>query len=145
MNLARSLFNRYTIIALSCLIIFINGCTTTQAPLELTPSPKIIEKAIKIQLEQKYQQISEQLKTEQPAFKILKINVNKIEPTIKLNLPTYHLEGNCQISWRLNKSKRKKITNNFQLDLQRQSSGKTWRLLIRENHHQKLKYRSYKI
>ena len=133
------------VITYGLVCLHITGCTSNQAPLELTPQSDIIEKALKIQLDKKYQQISQQLNTEKPQFEITKININQIKPTIKFKLPTYHLEGNYQIILRQRKSKRKTITNKFQIDLQRQSAGKTWRIIIPDNYNQPTKYYSYKI
>lgn len=132
-----------TICNFICLLLL--GCGNSLPPLEFSPSPDIIEKAIRIQLDQKYEQISEQLNTDKAEFKITKINVSQIKPTIQLKLPTYHLEGNYQLIFQKGKSKRKKIINNFQIDLQPQSAGQTWRIIIPYNCHQTIKYHSYKI
>lgn len=129
----------------SVISFFVIGCGYSEPPLEFTPAPEIIEKAIKIELEQKYNKISQQLHTKPPQFKITQINVNLIQPTIKFELPTYHLEGNCQVIQQQSKSKRKKITHNFKIDLQRQSAGKTWRIIISYHDHKNIKYHSYKI
>ena len=131
----------YSLISLS-----IVGCDSNQATLALSPQPEIIEKALRIQLDKKYQQISQQLNTKRPQFKIIKINITQIKPAIKkFELPTYQLEGSYQMILRQGKSKRKKITNKFQLYLQRQSAGKTWRMIIPDNYNQPSKYYSYKI
>ena len=142
MRIKRSLLI-ITIYGLIC--FFVIGCGYSEPPLEFTPAPEIIEKAIKIELEQKYKKISQQLKTKPPQFKITKINVNLIKPTIKFELPTYHLEGNCQIIQKRRKSKSKKITHNFKIDLQRQSAGKTWRIIIPYYDNRTIKYHSYKV
>ena len=134
-----------TVIILTSLNLFLWGCSTNQPPLEFTPPPQIIEKAIVMQLELKYDRVSKNLTTKKPQYKITNIKVDKIEPTVKFDLPTYHLEGKYQLRIKNDRRKSKKIASNFQVDLQRQSSGQTWRLITSSNYQQNIKYYSYKI
>ena len=134
-----------TIYSVICFLLL--GCDNSRQPppLEFTPQPAIITQALQLQLDKEYEQISKQLNTDKPQFTITKIKINKITPTIQFKLPTYHLEGNYQITLQQKNFQRKKISNNFQLDLQRQLAGKTWRLIVPEHSHQSIKYHSYKI
>ena len=98
-----------------------------------------------MKLERKYDRVSQKLDTKKPKYKITNIKVNKIEPTIKFSLPTYHLEGQYKLILKNDRTKQKKVISTFQIDLQRQSAGQTWRLIIPEKYHQTIKYYSYKI
>ena len=135
----------FSLVSLASLSLW--GCSSSGVtpPLEFTPSPQIIEKAIVMQLEQKYDRVTKKLDTKKPKYKITNIKVNKIEPTIKFSLPTYHLEGKYKLTIKNDRKKSKKVTSSFQIDLQRQSAGQTWRLIIPQKYHQTIRYYSYKI
>lgn len=130
-----------------CLVILILcvGCNDYQPPLEFAPKPMIIEKAIIFKLQRQYQYLSKQLQTQSPKIQVRKINIKKIEPTIINNLPTYHLEGTYKLNIKQKKGKNPTINNTFSLDLQRQSKGETWRILIKEKERNPEKYSSYQI
>lgn len=136
---------RIVIIIFIAFNFIITGCAINPPPLEFAPNATIIEKAIALQLEKKYQHLSKHLYSEKPSFKIEKINVRNIQPTSKFNLPTYHLTGDYQLTIKNRKGKKQKITNTFSLDLQRQKAGKTWRLLLPKNNSDSDKYVSYLI
>ena len=130
----------YLLISLLCV-----GCNTDKPPLEFAPNPTVIEKAINFRLQKQHQSLSQKLKTRIPELKITKINITKIEPTIIGNLPTYHLEGTYRLNIKQNKLKNLIIKNTFKLDLQRQSQGKTWRILVKAKQENSEKYFSYQI
>ncbi|WP_144439382.1 hypothetical protein [Geminocystis sp. NIES-3709] len=121
------------------------ACGREKPPLEFAPSPSIIEKALIFKLEYQQESLSRQLRLKKPNFIIKKINVTKIEPTIVFNLPTYHLEGTYKVKIKQNTLKNVLIDNTFNLDLQRQSRGKTWRILLKLEGKKPLEYLSYLI
>lgn len=123
----------------------ITGCAVSPPPLEFAPNGTIIEKAIALQLEKKYQHLSKHLESEKPSFQLEKINVRTIQPSSKFKLPTYHLTGDYQVTIKNGKGKKQKINNSFSLDLQRQNAGKTWRLLLPDSNSPTDKYVSYLI
>lgn len=130
-----------------CLAILILcvGCNSHQAPLEFAPNSTIIEKAIIFKLQRQHQYLSQHLDTKVPQLQVKKINITKIEPTIIYNLPTYHLEGTYKLNIKQNNAKNRTINNTFNLDLQRQSKGSTWRILIKVKGKKSAKYSSYQI
>jgi len=136
---------RIFLIVFIVLNIIIAGCAINPPPREFAPNPTIIERAIALQLEKKYQHLSKHLDSQKPSLKIEKINVRNIQPTSKFNLPTYHLTGDYQLIIKNTKGKKQKIKNTFSLDLQRQNAGKTWRLLLPDNNSNSGKYVSYLI
>lgn len=123
----------------------LNSCAVNPPPLEFAPSASIIEKAIAFQIQQHQNYLSNQLETKSPKIKISQINIKKIEPTIAFNLPTYHLEGTYQLILTINKKKKQTIINTFQIDLQRQKQGKTWRLIVENKSNISQQYSSYQI
>jgi hypothetical protein len=125
--------------------LFLNSCAVNPPPLEFAPNPKIIEKAIAFQIQQKQNYLSKQLHTHPPKIQISQINIHKIEPKIEFNLPTYHLEGTYQLKLKIKSKKNQEIVNSFQIDLQRQKQGKTWRLIVPNQNNKSQNYSSYKI
>ncbi|BAQ62851.1 Slr0243 protein [Geminocystis sp. NIES-3708] len=130
-----------------CLFILVlcTGCENSQPPLEFAPNPPIIEKAIIFKLQRQHQYLSEQLQIKAPKLHVTKINIEKIEPTMINNLPTYHLEGTYKLDFKQNRGKNRIINNSFNLDLQRQPKGYTWRILINTKEKNSEKYSSYQI
>lgn len=113
------------------LLVAIAACQNQTAPREFTPDGAIVKKAIALQLERAQRQISQQLQAPMPRFEIAKVNVDRIDPVIVSNLPTYHLRGNYQLHLYQHSQSRTQKRNPFDLYLQRQSEGETWRLLIK--------------
>lgn len=148
-NFPLSTFHCYKSWLITCIYCFIlilcYGCTLNPPPLEFAPNPTIIEKAIAFQLQQKQNNLSQQLQTKPPEINISKINVSKIEPTISFNLPTYHLEGTYKLTLKIKNKRTKEIINTFQIDLQRQKKGQTWRLIMQNKRNNQTKYFVYTI
>lgn len=130
-----------------CLLILVlcTSCINNQPPLEFAPNPSIIEKAIIFKLQKQHQYLSKQLQTNAPKLQVTKINIQKIEPTIINHLPTYHLEGTYKLDFKQNRGKNRIINNSFNLDLQRQPKGYTWRILMKTKEKNSEKYSSYQI
>jgi len=127
------------------IILLSTGCGVTPPPLEFAPQPPVIEKAIALTLDNQYNYLSDKLQTKPLKFEITKIKINKIEPTLILNLPTYHLKGTYQIKLTLNKTKNKIVINKFEIDLQRGKKGQTWRLIVPYKDNKQNKYFSYQL
>ncbi|MDJ0843601.1 hypothetical protein [Crocosphaera sp.] len=114
-------------------LLVLTACQTTTVPLEFAPDANIVQQAIALQLNQRLTPLSEQLKTEKPQLDISNINVKKIDPVTIANLPSYHLTGTYNLKLILPRQKVKQINNKFDVYLQRQAEGKTWRLLSKDN------------
>ncbi len=119
------------------LVIFfslvLTACQTSSVPLEFAPDGKIVQQAIALQLKQRLNPLSEQLKTQKPQLNISNINVKTIEPITITNLPSYHLTGTYNLKLILPRQAIKQTKNQFDVYLQRQAEGKTWRLLSKDN------------
>lgn len=111
------------------LIIFLTACTAATPPLEFAPDSELIQKAIALQLNQTEGRLSKQLNTISPEFEINQIRVKTIEPVFIEALPSYHLQGTYNLKLKLPRQEVKQKSNHFEIYLQRQIEGKTWRLL----------------
>lgn len=129
-------FKKQDLIKLLLVIFFsfiLTACQTSTVPLEFAPDGQIVQQAIALQLNQRLTPLSEQLKTEKPRLNISNINVKEIEPVTITNLPSYHLTGTYNLKLILPRQEIKQTKNNFDVYLQRQAEGKTWRLLSKDN------------
>jgi len=118
---------RFLLILLT--IILLTGCGAPTPPLTFAPDGKIIARAIALQMEQTQKSLSNQLTTVLPETQISKIDVSKLEPLYLGKLPTYHLQGNYVLKLKLSDQKVEQQTNQFDIYVQRQIEGKTWRLV----------------
>jgi PBP1b-binding outer membrane lipoprotein LpoB len=122
----------YRAIAAVILTFLLAACSTPKPPLEFAPEGEIIQKAIAMQIAQTQQGIGQQLNATRPDAEVSQINVKKIEPVVVGTLPTYHLKGTYNLTLNLARQKVTQKNNRFDLYLQRQIEGKTWRLLKRK-------------
>lgn len=136
-------------IAVTLIAVFtltISGCGVNTPSLGQAPSKQLVKSAIVLQVNQTQQQLTQQLQSSPAKLKITKLSLKQLEPLFLGGLPTYHFLGtyNIKIGLPEQESKQK---NSFDVYLQRQKEGKTWRLLIPENSDQKANstWRTYLI
>jgi hypothetical protein len=135
----------FLILSLLC-CLWLTACQATTAPLEFAPDGEIVQKAIAWQLQQTQERLSQQLKTSPPQLAIDKIQVKLLEPIVVSELPAYHLRGFYNVTLRLPRQMVTQKRNPFEIYLQRQSEGKSWRLLQREvNSDEQIQWSSYLI
>ena len=113
-------------------IVLLTACGTATPPREFAPGGEIVAKAIALQFSQTQQSLSQQLNISVPQFDLSQIEVKQIEPISIGNLPTYHLQGTYYLSLKLPRRQVTQKNNPFDIYLQRQAEGETWRLLKRE-------------
>ena len=111
----------------------LTACQSSAVPLEFAPDGQIVREAITLQLEQRLNPLSEQLNVQKPHLDISNINVKNIDTVIISNLPSYHLTGTYNLKLTLLRKQVKQKENKFDVYLQRQAEGKTWRLLSKDN------------
>lgn len=114
------------------LIVLVVACSSPTPPTEFAPGGEIVSKAIALQLNQNSQRLSEQLNATSPQLEISQIAVKKLESILVENLPTYHLQGTYTLQLLLPRQKISQNQNKFDVYLQRQIQGQTWRLLRRD-------------
>ncbi len=134
------MLHRCSQIILTIVFTFLfTSCSLASPPIELAPQGEIVKKAISLQLKLTESDISNQLKTTNPQLEIKNINVKKIEPVFIAKLAAYHLQGSYNLKIGLPRQKVQQKDNQFDLYIQRQSQGKTWRLLKTETRNDKNK------
>ena len=94
----------------------------------LTPSQQIVRHAIALQVSQTQEELSQQLRLAFPNLKVDRVKVTSQEPLTIQNLPTYRVQGNYDYTLKLSKRTVTQKDNPFEIYLQRQREGKTWRL-----------------
>ena len=128
------------------LAILITACTSAKPPLGFAPDGELITKAIALQLSQTEASISKQLNANSPELEISKIRVKILEPVFIEGLSSYHLQGNYNLKLKLSRQEVNQKDNQFEIYLQRQIEGKTWRLLRRQvNYRGESQWSSYLI
>lgn len=122
----------FSLLVVLVLALTISACGSPTPPKTFAPDGKVIERAIAVSIEQAQQNLSNQLTTSIPESEITKISVSQLEPLYLGKLPTYHLQGTYRLTLKLSDTKVEKQDNQFDIYLQRQIEGKTWRLLKQE-------------
>ncbi len=96
----------------------------------LEPSHQIVQRAITLQVEQTQQQLSQQLGLSVKGWEINRVAVMKQEPLVVQDLSAYHIQGTYNVTLKLAKRRVTQEQNEFDIYLQRQKEGKTWRLAL---------------
>ncbi|MDI9640146.1 hypothetical protein QM565_31040 [Geitlerinema splendidum] len=97
-----------------------------------TPSRKLVKKAIALQLSQTQATLTQQLNLDSsPPFEINRIRIHKREPLIVEDLTTFHIAGDYDLTLTLSDRDVQQKHNPFEVYLQRQIQGQTWRLVKR--------------
>lgn len=113
------------------LLALLTACGTVG----LEPSSQLVQRAIALQLEQTQQQLSQQPRKSgrthlPPRFEINRAVITKQEPLVIQNLPAYHVQGTYDFTLKLPQRQVNQQQNPFDIYLQRQKEGKTWRLAL---------------
>ncbi len=129
------------------LILFLSACSSVKPPTEFAPDGQTVTQALIIQLRQTQNRLNQRLKLPEPQFSVSQINIKNIEPVYVANLAAYHLKGTYTLNLKQSKQSITQKNNLFDLFLQRQAEGKTWRLLTQDidSHDAKTKWSSYLI
>lgn len=106
------------------LLVLLSACST-----RITPSNQVLQRGLALQLKQTQQQLSKQLGLDVKDFEIKRVKITQLSPLEIQNLPANHVQGTYDITIHLPK---RRVTqhNSFDIYLQRQKEGKTWRLAI---------------
>lgn len=115
------------------LIGILLGILTACGSLGTVPSNQLVQKALAIQLAQTQQQLNQQLKPVAPIkIEIARFKITSKQPLVGQNLPIYRVQGKSDLTVQLQKRRIKQQQKPFEVYLQRQNEGKTWRLLLPE-------------
>jgi len=124
------LWQRWLILGFCCLGLL--ACQAEKPPLEFAPDGAVVQQAIAFQLDRTQAELSRQLNASPPKTKISQITVQTIEAIAINGLPAYHLKGVYNLKLFLPRQTVTQPKNPFDLYLQRQQEGKSWRLLKRD-------------
>jgi hypothetical protein len=106
-----------------------------------------VQKAIAFGLEQTQQKLSQQLDLDFQGFEIKRLSITQEQPLTIENLPAFHVQGSYDLIVKLPKRRLTQPKKTFDVYLQIQQEGKTWRLLIPEkgSKNTQLIWRSYLV
>ena len=119
------------IFCLGILLILLNACTSYKPPTEFAPNGEIILQALTMQVKQTQNKLSTELELPAPDLGISKVKVTQIDPIYIDKLAAYHLTGTYTLKLKQSTKSIVQKDSVFELFLQRQIEGKTWRLLLK--------------
>jgi hypothetical protein len=114
------------------LIIGIVFLLTACSSIALLPTYELVEKAIAIQLEQTQQELQSKLDLDFKKFDVQRVSVNQQKLLTIENLPAYHVQGTYDLIVKLPNKEISQPQKPFDIYLQIQREGKSWRLLLPE-------------
>lgn len=119
-----------------CLILLfltLTACGGRSPSVSLSPSGDTIKKAIILQVKHSQTALSQKLNATNPNLHISHVKVRQLDSQYLAKLPTYHLQGRYDLELELPTQTVKQSGNSFDIYLQRQREGKTWRWLQPEH------------
>lgn len=124
-------------------ILLLSACSSVPSPLQFGLDETVVRQALAFELTEKERFISQYLSISEPKLEINKIQIKSIKSIPIGNLSALKLEGDYNLTVKLPRQQATQKHNNFELYLQRQSEGKTWRLLKLDNQGTWLSYSIY--
>lgn len=116
------------------LSLVLTACGNNTPPKGLAPGREIVKHAIARQLTLTEDRLTSQLDNPTTTdFKIKNLNIKTLTPLYIADLPTYQINGTYSLNLNLPRQDITQENNPFEVYLQRQVEGKTWRLLIPKN------------
>lgn len=110
------------------------GLLTACSTVGLEPSNQLVQRALALEFSQTQQQLNQQLysskRPQPPSFEINRVVITQQEPLVIQNLPAYHVQGTYDLTLKLPRRQVNQQQNPFEVYLQRQKEGKTWRLAL---------------
>lgn len=128
MNSATRLIVKFILMVIFTLALI--ACSSNTPTLGLAPSKPLVEKAIALQVRQTQQQLTQQLQSTPRKFDITQVRLKQLQPLFLRGLPTYRVQGTYSLTFKLPNQGVTQLNNSFDVYLQRQKEGKTWRLAI---------------
>jgi hypothetical protein len=115
--------------SLIVLVWLLTACGSYAPPTEYAPNGEIVAQALLLQIQQTENRLAQELNLPEPQLSVSKIKIKTIEPIYVANLAAYHLSGTYNLKMKQSHKTIQQQNNAFELFLQRQVEGKTWRLL----------------
>jgi hypothetical protein len=108
------------------LLVLLTACGS----IGLLPTSELVRKAIALGLEQTKQELSQKLDLDFQGFEIQQLKIAEEKPLAIQNLPAFHVKGKYDLIIKLPQRQLTQLQQPFELYLQVQQEGKTWRLLL---------------
>jgi len=105
------------------LVIGLTACSVAGAP-----SRQLVEKAIALQLKLTQTELSQQLRLDTGEFQLERLTISEQTPVEIDELPGYKIRGTYNLKLKRSQRQVTQEKNPFEVYLQRQQEGKTWRL-----------------
>ncbi|MGB6168850.1 MAG: hypothetical protein WBF52_14790, partial [Geitlerinemataceae cyanobacterium] len=110
---------------IAILVILLTGCRFVTS----TPNESLVRQAIDLQLSQTQQELTQKLKLDRsPTWKIEKLQIDDRQLLSIEDLPTFRLSGTYDLRLQLSAGPIARHNQPFEVYLQLQPEGKTWRL-----------------
>jgi hypothetical protein len=117
------------LIVIVVLMVLLSACSGNP----LTPTGKLIKNAIALQVEQTQQQLTKQLEVDFKGFDIKHLSIRQQKYQIINALPAYRVQGTYDLKLKLPNRELIQDKKPFDIYMQLQKEGKTWRLLQPDN------------
>lgn len=114
------------LVFIAILLVLLTACGS----IGLLPTSQLVQKAIALQLSQTQQQLNQQLNLDFQGFEIKRLAITQEKPLTIENLPAFRVRGTYDLILKLPNRQLKQLQQPFDLYLQIQKEGKTWRLLL---------------
>ncbi|MBD2531979.1 hypothetical protein H6G97_21270 [Nostoc flagelliforme FACHB-838] len=114
------------LVLIAILLVLVTACGS----IGLLPTNDLVQKAIALGLEQTQQKLSQQLDLDFQGFEIKRLSIAQEQPLTIENLPAFHVRGTYDLIIKLPKRQLTQPKKPFDVYLQIQQEGKTWRLLL---------------
>lgn len=108
------------------ILIVLLGLLTACSSVGTEPNKTVVQKAIALQMQQTQQQLQQQVRD----LEIKRVNIAQKQPISIQDLPGFRVKGTYDFTIKLPKQKLTEQKNPFEVYLQKQKEGKTWRLAL---------------
>lgn len=115
------------------LVGLLSGCGTDKPPLGYAPDRSLVRRAIAMQVRHTEKDLALQIAGDRPEIAIDRVKIQAIEPFWLADLPTYRVQGTYDAAYQFSDRESQQSENAFEVYLQRQIAGQTWRLLTHES------------
>ncbi|MBD2015839.1 hypothetical protein H6F96_17930 [Microcoleus sp. FACHB-53] len=111
-------------------LVALTACGANTPPLGLAPNKQLVQKAIALQVNQTQERLTQRLQSIPPKIQITQVTLKQLEPLFLDDLATFHIWGTYSFKVNLPSQQLPQQQRPFDVYLQRQPEGKTWRLVI---------------
>lgn len=115
------------------LIMLLLGLLTACSTTATVPNNQLVRRALALQISQTQELLSQKFQSPPPQLEINRLVVKKPQFLVIGNLPAYRIQGTYDLTIKLPKRRIAQPQNSFEVYLQRQKEGKTWRLAVPES------------